>query len=263
MPSAGGASGRGKEEGSGNEGSNRPVLIYLHAGRFLFGDLDSGDMNCRILASRLQISVVNVGYRVAPQWKFPSAVEDVWDVVEWHASTALHASPRTGFILGGISSGANVAAVAAYTARDTSLDPPLTALWLSFPVAIMPEAYDALPPFHLPSLLSLTQNAENPLLTAKSLGDIQVLYGCPPKDPRVSFLLNKSHAGLPKRVYLQVCGRDPLRDEAFLWEKFVRQLVHGNYLRKLYPKVGVLVCGGDGSGKVPPPAERMADPLLP
>lgn len=48
------------------------------------------------------------------------------------------------------------------------------------------------------------------------------LYGAPPSDPRISFLLNKDHSRLPKRVYLQICGRDTLRDEAFLWEKLVR-----------------------------------------
>lgn len=49
------------------------------------------------------------------------------------------------------------------------------------------------------------------------------IYAAPPSDPRMSFLLNKNHSRLPKRVYLQVCGRDPLRDEAFLWEKLVRE----------------------------------------
>ncbi|PVI05402.1 hypothetical protein DM02DRAFT_624119 [Periconia macrospinosa] len=54
----------------------RAVMVYLHAGGFLFGDLDSGDMNCRILAKRLGISVLNVEYHLAPEWKFPYGVED-------------------------------------------------------------------------------------------------------------------------------------------------------------------------------------------
>jgi acetyl esterase/lipase len=49
------------------------------------------------------------------------------------------------------------------------------------------------------------------------------LYGSPPEDPRISFLLNRDHSGLPKRAYFQICGRDPLRDEAFLWEKLLQQ----------------------------------------
>jgi acetyl esterase/lipase len=118
----------------------------------------------------------------------------------------------------------------------------------------MPDAYPLLASEQRDQLRSLEQNAENPLLTRKSLGDIQGefeisrfpfpqcilkrrdicngsliwgkhadLYAAPPSDPRMSFLLNKDHARLPERMYLQICGRDPLRDEAFLWEKLVRE----------------------------------------
>jgi acetyl esterase/lipase len=61
----------------------RPLLVYLHAGGFLFGDLESGDMNCRILSSRLRISVLNVGYRLAPKWKFPHGLNDSYDATVW------------------------------------------------------------------------------------------------------------------------------------------------------------------------------------
>lgn len=61
----------------------RPVLVYLHAGGFLFGDLESGDLNCRVLAARLNISILNVGYRLAPKWPFPAGVNDAYDATEW------------------------------------------------------------------------------------------------------------------------------------------------------------------------------------
>ncbi|KAL4904007.1 hypothetical protein BDW74DRAFT_168509 [Aspergillus multicolor] len=211
------------------DNTGRPLLVYLHAGGFLFGDLDSGDLNCRVLAVRLNISVLNVGYRLAPQWHFPTGVNDAYDATAWaakNAPTHLHASPAAGFLVGGISSGANFAGVIAYTARDNGLTPPITGLFISIPVCIMPAAYDSAPKeWREKYLLSLTQNAENPLLTAKSLGDIQELYmpGFDPADTRVSFLLNKDHSGLPGRVYFQICGRDPLRDEAFLWERLLRE----------------------------------------
>jgi len=76
-------------------------------------------------------------------------------------------------------------------------------------------------------------------LTAKSRGDIQDLHGCPAEDPRVSFLLNESHENLPQRVYLQVCGRDPLRDEAFLWEKMVRETSGGRLRSKIHLYAGL------------------------
>lgn len=66
---------------------DRPVLVYLHAGGFLFGDLESGDLNCRVLAARLNISIVNVGYRLAPTWPFPHGVNDAYDVTKWVGNT--------------------------------------------------------------------------------------------------------------------------------------------------------------------------------
>ncbi|PQE17102.1 AB hydrolase superfamily protein [Rutstroemia sp. NJR-2017a BBW] len=205
---------------------SRAVLVYLHAGGFLFGDLESGDMNCRMLATRLNISVLNVGYRLAPKWPFPHGVNDSYDATEWVAANAekhLKASPTKGFIVGGISSGANFAGVIAYMARDSKLSPPITGLWLSIPVCIMPDAYEHLQSELRDQLLSLEQNNDNPLLTRKSLNDIQGLYKCPPDDPRISFLLNTNHSNLPKRAYFQICGRDPLRDEAFLWRKLLQK----------------------------------------
>jgi acetyl esterase/lipase len=142
-----------------------------------------------------------------------------------NAETHLDASPATaGFLVGGISSGANFAGVIAYTARDAGLSPPITGLFISIPVCLMPQAYPLTPPEWTEKyLLSLEQNAENPLLTRKSLTDIQEIYGCDPGDPRISFLLNKDHSGLPGRAYFQICGRDPLRDEAFLWQSLLEK----------------------------------------
>lgn len=160
-----------------------------------------------------------------------------------NAEKHLSASPAAGFLVGGISSGANFAGVIAYTARDAGLSPPITGLFVSIPVCIMPQAYHLVHPEWKDQLLSLEQNADNPLLTPKSLTDIQgqfistkwyiihllmrngitELYGSPPDDPRISFLLNSDHSSLPTRAYFQICGGDPLRDEALLWQKLLQE----------------------------------------
>jgi len=94
-----------------------------------------------------------------------------------NAEKSLNASPSAGgFLVGGISSGANFAGVVAYAARDAGLSPPITGLFVSIPVCILPQAYGLLSPELRDSLRSLEQNAENPLLTGKSLGDIQGLF---------------------------------------------------------------------------------------
>jgi acetyl esterase/lipase len=76
-------------------------------------------------------------------------------------------------LVGGISSGANFAGAIAYAARDAQLSPPITGIFISIPVCLMPNAYCLMPPEQRAELLSLEQNAENPLLTPKSLADIQ------------------------------------------------------------------------------------------
>jgi acetyl esterase/lipase len=73
---------------SGRPAESRPLLVYLHAGGFLFGDLESGDLNCRVLAVRLDISVLNVGYRLAPRWPFPHGFNDSYDATEWVSCSA-------------------------------------------------------------------------------------------------------------------------------------------------------------------------------
>ncbi len=78
-----------------------------------------------------------------------------------------------GFLVGGIPSGGNFAGVIAYMARDACLWPPITGLFISIPVCLMPQAYHLMLPALRDQLLSLEQNAENPLLTKKSLTDIQ------------------------------------------------------------------------------------------
>ncbi|KAH6652734.1 Alpha/Beta hydrolase protein, partial [Truncatella angustata] len=213
---------------------SRGLLVYIHAGGFLFGDLESGDFNCQILASRLNLTVLNVDHRLAPKWPFPYGVNDAYDAVQWvtHAAQHLAASPSVAFLVGGISSGANFAGVIAYTARDEGLSPPLTGVFLSIPVALWPNAYHLVPSEWSDQLQSTKQNSDAPLLTVKGLELIQEAYKADAGDTRISFLLNKDHSNLPTRAYFQICGLDPLRDEAFLWEKLIRK--HSSTKSKLH-----------------------------
>ncbi|KAB5539433.1 hypothetical protein GE09DRAFT_1062486 [Coniochaeta sp. 2T2.1] len=96
-----------------------------------------------------------------------------------NAKEQLAASPEAGFVVEGMSAGANFAGVIAYTAWDAGMSPPITGLFLSIPVALMPQAYHLVTPEWREQLLSLEQNAENPLLTKTSLSQIEnELDGC-------------------------------------------------------------------------------------
>ena len=99
-----------------------PALLYLHGGGFTIGSLETHDSLCRQLAARAGIMVVALDYRLAPEHRFPVAVEDAFDGL-----CALgREGPRWGIdparlAVGGDSAGGTLAAVAAIMARDAGL----------------------------------------------------------------------------------------------------------------------------------------------
>jgi acetyl esterase len=109
-----------------------PVLVYFHGGGFTIGSIASHDTLCRTLAQRAGCAVLSVGYRLAPQHRFPTAVHDAWDAVQWLAGQA-EALGLDGvrMALGGDSAGGTLATVCATLARDAGL--PLRLQLLFYP----------------------------------------------------------------------------------------------------------------------------------
>lgn len=109
-----------------------PVLIYFHGGGFTIGSLTTHDVLCRTLSQLAHCAVLSVGYRLAPEHKFPVAHNDAWDAVQWVArqgeSVGLDASR---IALGGDSAGGTLAAACALQARDAAL--PLALQLLFYP----------------------------------------------------------------------------------------------------------------------------------
>ena len=99
-----------------------PVLLYLHGGGFTIGNLETHDSLCRQLALRSGVAVVALDYRLAPEHRFPVAVDDAWAAMHWlarHAPTL--GLDGTRLAVGGDSAGGTLAAVCAIHARDTGL----------------------------------------------------------------------------------------------------------------------------------------------
>jgi acetyl esterase len=99
-----------------------PVLLYLHGGGFTIGNLETHDSLCRQIASRSGAAVVALEYRLAPEHRFPTAVNDTWDALQWlarHGASVQLDPTRLG--VGGDSAGGTLAAVAAILARDAGL----------------------------------------------------------------------------------------------------------------------------------------------
>src|SRR5947209_13971558 len=64
-------------------GGPRPLIVFLHGGGFVLGDLDSHDAPCRLLAKHAGASVLSVDYRLAPEAPFPAAVDDARMALSW------------------------------------------------------------------------------------------------------------------------------------------------------------------------------------
>jgi acetyl esterase len=111
-----------------------PLLVYFHAGGWTIGDLESPDLSLRKIANRTPCVAISVDYRLAPEHRFPAAVDDAWAATRWaheHA-TELGGDP-TRLAVAGESAGGNLATVVALLARDAG-GPPIRHQTMLYPV---------------------------------------------------------------------------------------------------------------------------------
>jgi acetyl esterase len=109
-----------------------PVLLYFHGGGFTIGSIASHDTLCRELSRLAKCAVVSLEYRLAPEHRFPTAVNDAWDALRWLAVRGPELGCDVGRLaVGGDSAGGTLAAVCAILARDQGL--PLALQLLFYP----------------------------------------------------------------------------------------------------------------------------------
>lgn len=179
------------------------LLVYLHGGGWVIGDLDSHDNVCRALANGSGHAVLSIDYRLAPEHPFPAALEDAVTATRWaHANAAALGCRADRLAIGGDSAGGNLAAVVAQLAPV-----PLVYQLLVYPVTDCTRAH----PSH-------AENAEGPFLTREGMGwfiDHYLSGGQGrPDDPRVSplFASDTAVAATPPALVI-TAEFDPLRDE--------------------------------------------------
>jgi len=185
-------------------GTPLPALVYFHGGGWVIGDLDTHDVQCRQLTAEAGITVVAVDYRLAPEHKFPAAVDDAWAATRWVAEhgSELGVDARR-LAVAGDSAGGNLAAVVALLARDAGA-PAIALQVLVYPVTDIGA-----------ETRSYRDFADGYLLTRESMRWFTNHYVKSPseaQDWRVSPLRAASLAGLPPALVI-TAGFDPLRDE--------------------------------------------------
>ncbi|KAL4242700.1 AB hydrolase superfamily protein [Abortiporus biennis] len=200
-----------------------PLLVWFHGGGFVLGNPEMDDVVLRKLSVELKISVVNVDYRLAPEYPFPTPPNDCFEAVKWAVNNAseLSASPRKGLIIGGCSAGANITSGLAIRARD---DPffdkekgtAITGQLMQIPsIGFIPEQYKS-------EIYSHEQHKNGHTLTESQRVVFARAYKADPQSPLYSPLLASSHKNLPP-AYFQVSGQDLLRDDGLLYEKVLRE----------------------------------------
>ncbi|MED5622017.1 alpha/beta hydrolase [Ideonella sp. BN130291] len=188
-----------------------PVLLYLHGGGFTIGGLETHDSLCRQLALRSGGAVVALDYRLAPEHRFPTAVDDSWAAMRWLAEQGASLGlDGTRLAVGGDSAGGTLAAVCALHARDLGLP-------LALQLLITPgTAAHADTPSH-------QRFAEGYLLDAVSIEWFfrQYISEADRTDWRFAPLLAEDlHGAAPACVILAEC--DPLVDEGLAYADRLR-----------------------------------------
>lgn len=193
--------------------ARRPVIIYYHGGGWVMGDLDSHDNICRSLAKKTGGIVVSVGYRLAPEYPFPAAVDDAYAALGWVSEKALFLGGDPAHIVtAGDSAGANLAAAIGLAARDRN-GPSICGQVLAYPVTDLST-------FDRPSYRDFSQGY---YLTRLYMEEFRKRYLPNIEDrfnPHASPLLASNLGNLPPTLVI-TAGFDVLRDEG---EAFAERL---------------------------------------
>ena len=217
------------------------VVVFLHGGGWVIGDLDTHDPICRALANATRATVTAIDYRLAPETPYPGPLDDAMAALAWAAAKW----PEHRLAVAGDSAGGGLAAGCALRARDEPDAPALTAQLLVYP-ALDPTL----------SSPSVTENAEGCFLTRDDMIWFWGHYlpgGASSGDGYVAPGTAGALDGLPPAV-VAVAEFDPLRDEGTRYAQAIRE---AGVAVTLIPGDG-LVHGWLGMTELSPVADRAA-----
>lgn len=202
-----------------NQREASPVVVFYHGGGFVAGSIGSHASLAAEIARGLDLPVISVEYRLAPEHKWPAAPDDAEAAARWIAENgARFGREFTGLILCGDSAGGNLTVVTAPALRDRPAAVPLLMQIPIYPKAdssCVTESYELF--------------GQDYGLDRKDIDYFDEAYAADPNSPRHSGIL-ANLAGLPPTLVV-TAGLDPLRDEGRAYAaKVVRAGVKVVYL---------------------------------
>jgi acetyl esterase len=178
-----------------------PAVVFFHGGGFVIGDLDSHASFTAEMARVLDLPVIAVDYRLAPEAKWPAAPDDCEAAARWVAGNPSELGRSvTSLILAGDSAGGNLAIVTAMALRDRPAKTPVIAQLPFYPAADMSQEYP-----------SYSEFADGYLLTRDSMEWFNAAYQAEAAHIRTSPLVGNL-AGMPPAVVV-TASLDPIRDQ--------------------------------------------------
>lgn len=198
-------------------GAGRPLILYIHGGGWVIGDLQSHHPFCRALAHHSGCSVIALDYRLAPEHPFPAAQDDCLAAAAWVAERAAGLAPCNGkLVIAGDSAGGNLASCTCLALADSERDKFIGAL-LIYPVT---DHYSA-------GRASYIEKATGQLLTTKLMQWFwdNYLGSRSPGDPDLqrAFPLRADNTAMMPPTLLVTAENDPLRDEGIAFAELLRQ----------------------------------------
>jgi acetyl esterase len=191
-----------------------PLFVYYHGGGWTIGDIRSHDGIAAAIANAAGCQVVSVGYRLAPEHKYPAAADDCFAATRWvfQRIAAFGGDPRR-IAVGGDSAGGNLAAVVCLMARDRRAFQPLLQV-LIYPATDYGSDWP-----------SARENAEGYLLTRNDMIWFWNNYLARPEDARQAYAVPmraNDLRGLPPARII-TAEYDPLRDEGAAYAQRLRE----------------------------------------
>jgi len=178
-----------------------PLMVYFHGGGFVFGDLDTHEPICAELARLLDMPVLSVDYRLAPEHPWPAGVEDAIAAARWTAESPSELERQvSGLVLAGDSAGGNFAIVTSLALRDEPAAVPVLAQWPIYPASDPATTHPSKADF-----------GAGYMLTEASMDWFEDCYAADESDWRYAPLV-KNQAGMPPTL-VTTASLDPIRDQ--------------------------------------------------
>ncbi|MBC7986867.1 MAG: alpha/beta hydrolase [Sphingomonadaceae bacterium] len=178
-----------------------PAMVFYHGGGFVLGDLDTHEPVCAEIARTLDMPVISVDYRLAPEAPWPAAPDDCEAAARWVATSPEALGRKvTSLVLAGDSAGGNLCVITTLALRDEPAQVPVAAQWPIYPAVDGRGEYGSGADF-----------GEGFLLDARSMKWFVDHYGGDQESWRLNPLF-ADHAGTPPTLVF-TAGLDPLRDQ--------------------------------------------------